>query len=288
MDMRLGGVVMLKRILVGVSGTPALEAKINYTLELARIHGAEVQLIDVVDVDRLGEIGPIPIGAGHFAERMIAKRIETSHEISDSAVRTFTNRCLAANIKAETLSHEGDPLAVVAGLWRYADIVVLGARGWFDHKVLDDPEEALGQVIATGVRPILAVPDEARQIKKVAIFYNGALEAAKAMKHYILFNPYPDVKEAELVCLGDSKTGERPDDLLDDARSFLALHGISAQSHVIPSEDVVESALEFVEENNIDLIVMGGSYHRVLLSKRFGRATLGILRRANVPVFLSH
>lgn len=279
---------MLKRILVGVSGTPALEAKISYTLDLARRHQAQVQLVDVVDVDRLGEIGPIPIGAGHFAKRMVAKRIETSHEISDSAVKVFTERCVANRVDVQSLSHEGDPLAVIAGLWRYSDICILGARGWFDHNVLDDPEEALGQVIATGVRPILAVPDHARSIKKVAIFYNGALEAAKAMKHFVLHGIYPDIKLVDLVCIGDSKTGEAPERLLDDAKEFLALHGIQSHLHILSGSDRVETALKFVSDNQIDLMVMGGSYHRVLLSKRFGRTTLGIVRQAEVPVFLSH
>lgn len=279
---------MLKRILVGVSGTPALDAKITYTLDLARRHQAQVQLVDVVDVDRMGEIGPIPIGAGHFAKRMIAKRISSSHDISNQAVRIFTEQCLAHDVEVETLSHEGDPLAVIAGLWRYSDICVLGARGWFDHDVLDDPEEALGQVIATGVRPILAVPDVARSIHKVAILYNGALEAAKAMKHYVQHNIYPDIKEVELVCIGSTKTGEPAEKLLADAQDFLSLHGIASQTHILSGSHPVDVALQFVQDHDIDLIVMGGSYHRVLLSKRFGRTTLGILRRADVSVFLSH
>lgn len=279
---------MLKRILVGVSGTPALEAKISYTLDLAKRHGAQVQLVDVVDVDRLGEIGPIPIGAGHFAKRMIAKRIESSHEISNSAVKIFTERCQSEGVSVETLSHEGDPLAVIAGLWRYADICILGARGWFDHNVLDDPEEALGQVIATGVRPILAVPDEARPIRKAAIFYNGALEAAKAMKHYVQHDIYPDIRHVDLVCVGNSKTGEPVGKLLDDAEEFLALHDVSSEAHILQSDDRVASALHFTKEHDIDLMVMGGSYHRVLLSKRFGHMTLSLLRQADVPIFLSH
>lgn len=279
---------MLKRILVGVSGTPALEAKITYTMDLARRHNAEIQLVDVVDVDRLGELGPIPIGAGHFAKRMVAQRIETSHEVSDTAVKTFTKTCVANDIRVETVSDEGDPLAVIAGLWRYADICVLGARGWFDHSVLDDPEQALGQVIATGVRPILAVPEVARPINKVAIFYNGSLEAAKAMKHYVLHNIYPDIKQVELVCIGNTKTGEPAEKLLTDAKEFLSLHGISSEMHILAGGNTVDAALSFVRANQIDLMVMGGSYHRVLLSKRFGRTTLGIIRQAEVPIFLSH
>lgn len=279
---------MLKRILVGVSGTPSIDAKIEFTLDLARRHNATVQLVDVVDVDRLGDIGPIPIGAGHYADRMVSHRVKESHEISDKAVHHFTTRCEAAGVPVETMRHEGDPLAVIAGLWRYSDICVLGARGWFDHGVLDDPEEALGKVIATGVRPILATPKTYRKIERVVIFYNGALEAAKAMKHYVLHGLYPDIKNVTLLCIGESKTGEDPAMLLSDAAGFLQSHGIEADKVALESEDKIESALTYVHENQFDLIVMGGSYHRVLLSKRFGRATISMIRRADIPVFLSH
>lgn len=279
---------VLKRILVGVSGTPSLDAKVDFTLDLAKRHDATVQLVDVVDVDRLGDIGPIPIGAGHFAGRMVAHRVKESHEISDKAVHHFTTRCEAAGVAVETMRHEGDPLAVIAGLWRYSDICVLGARGWFDHGVLDDPEEALGKVIATGVRPILAVSDTYRKIERVVILYNGALEAAKAMKHYVLHGLYPEIKKVTLLCMGHSKTGEEPAILLSDAARYLDAHGIEAEKVTLPSDTIIDSVIEYVHDKKFDLIVMGGSYHRVLLSKRFGRTTISIIRRANIPVFLSH
>ena len=89
---------MLKRILVGVTGTPALEAKVTYTVDLAWRHGAAVELVDIVDVDRLSEVGSVPIGAGHFYDRMVKRRVQESHEASDKSVALFRQRCEGAKV----------------------------------------------------------------------------------------------------------------------------------------------------------------------------------------------
>ena len=61
---------MIKRLLVGVAGTPALQAKISCAVDLARHHGAEINILSVVDVDRLslsrpGADGRRKVCAGH-------------------------------------------------------------------------------------------------------------------------------------------------------------------------------------------------------------------------------
>ncbi len=279
---------MIKRILVGVSGTPALEAKINYVIDIAWRHKASVELIDVVDVDRLSEVGPVPLGGGHFYERMVKRRVRESHEQSDKAVALFRERCEGAQIDVTVLSREGDPIVLLAALWRYVDLCVLDARGWFDHSVLPDPESALGQLVASGVRPILAVPEETTEgVSRVMMAYNGSLEAAKAMKQFCQLAPYPET-EVHVVLTGQSKSEENPQDLLDDAKRYVEAHGHRCLSLHLEGEDRAGSILDYATQNGIDMIVMGGSMHRVLLSKRFGRMTLDLLKRSKIPLFISH
>lgn len=279
---------MIKRILVGVSGTPALEAKINYTIDLAWRHKASVDLIDIVDVDRLGQVGPVPIGGGHFYERMVKRRVAESHEISDKAVTMFKERCEGAEIDVNVIHREGDPIVLLAALWRYVDLCVLDARGWFDHKVLPDPETAMGQLVASGVRPILAIPEETTEgVARVVIAYNGALESAKAMKQFLQLGPYPEA-EVQIVLTGDPKSEENAGDLLEDAQRYVEAHGYRCTTEHLEGHDRAASILDHCTANGVDMIVMGGSFHRVLLSKRFGRMTLALLKEAKIPLFISH
>ena len=64
---------MIRRILVGVAGTPATEAKIAYTVELAARHDASISAMSVVDVVRLAKVGPVPLGGAHCAKARITR-----------------------------------------------------------------------------------------------------------------------------------------------------------------------------------------------------------------------
>ncbi|MCB1883143.1 MAG: universal stress protein [Geminicoccaceae bacterium] len=279
---------MLKRILVGVTGTPALEAKVTYTVDLAWRHGAAVELVDIVDVDRLSEVGSVPIGAGHFYDRMVKRRVQESHEASDKSVALFRQRCEGAKVDVTVIRREGDPITLLASLWRYADLLVIDARGWFDHGVLPDPEGALGQLVVNGVRPILAVPEETTEgVSRVVVAYNGTMEAAKAMKQFAQLALYPEA-EVEIVLAGNAKTEEDPQDLLDDAMLYLKAHGYRCTTRRLDGGDRAGVLLDHCKAGGVDLIVMGGSMHRILLSKRFGRMTMDMLRRSQIPLFISH
>ena len=98
---------MLKRILVGVTGSSAFEAEMRLTLDLAGRHGAELSLLSVVDAGRLGATGPVPIGAGSYAERLRHSRIQQSHEAARTTLKQFESAAAAAGIPAQVLDRRG-------------------------------------------------------------------------------------------------------------------------------------------------------------------------------------
>ncbi len=277
---------MIKRLLVGVAGTPALKAKIDYTLDLARRHSAEVGLLSVVDRDRLAAVGPVPIGAGKYAEDLRQGRIARSHEMDETALARFEAAAAEAQVPLTTLRSEGDPLEIIAAAWRYHDLCVLGLRGWFDHDVLPDPENVLQQLISRSVRPILAVPETSRPVKKVLIAYNGSLESAKTMKQLVQLAPWPNAT-LHLVCVGKSKSGEEVQTLLEEATTYCRLHGYETSSTTREGQ-ASDALLQEAEASGADLIAMGSSHRKLLLSRRFGRNALALIKTADLPLFLSH
>ena len=70
---------MIRRILVGVAGTPATEAKIACTVELAARHGATISALCVIDVAPLAKVGPVPLGVAHYARQMRDGRVAGIH-----------------------------------------------------------------------------------------------------------------------------------------------------------------------------------------------------------------
>lgn len=277
---------MIKRLLVGVAGTPAMPAKIRHTIDLAKLHGAEISVLSVVDVDRLSYLGPVPLGAGKYAQDMRKGRIARSHSLDENAIATFEAACEEAGVPVRVVRQESDPLEAVTSDWRYHDLCVLGARGWFDHGVVEDPQDALLKLIAGGVRPVLAVTDEIRPMRKALIAYNGSLESAKTMKQFLQMALWPDM-EIHIVCVGKPKGGEDAKTLLEQAAAYCRLYGYEPALDHIEGEarDVLLSTAKTTEA---DVIVMGSSYRKMLMLKRFGKNALGLIKSSEVPLFLSH
>jgi nucleotide-binding universal stress UspA family protein len=269
-----------------VAGTPALQAKIEHTVDLARRHEAEISILSVVDVDRLSLVGPVPMGAGKYALDMRKARIKRSHKLDEDAIAKFEAACAAAEVPVRVIRHEGDPLDVLAAEWRYQDLCVLGARGWFDYDVVPDPQDSLLKLIASGVRPLLAVTGHLRSIRKVLVAYNGSLGSAKTMKQFMQMSLWPDM-EVHIACVGKPKTKDEPRALLDQAAAYCRLYGYDPiLSHL---EGGIRGALlDYAAEMEADVIVLGSSYRKVLLRHRFGKNALGLIKTSEIPLFLSH
>lgn len=277
---------MIKRLLVGVAGTPALESKIAAGIGLARTHGAEISALSVVDVDRLSALGPVPLGAAKYAQDLRNQRIARSHKLDELAVGKLETACSEASVTLNVIRKEGDPLDVLAAAWRYHDLCVLGVRGWFDYGVVPDAQNALLKLIAKGVRPILAVTDEARPVRKALIAYNGSPESAKAMKQFAQMALWPAI-DVHIVCVGAAKSEETPETVLEEAANYCRLYGLNPSVAQMDG-DVGDALLRAAVRVGADVIVMGSSYRKILMRQRFGKNALRLIKTSGIPLFLSH
>jgi nucleotide-binding universal stress UspA family protein len=76
----------------------------------------------------------------------------------------------------------------------------------------------------------------------------------------------------------------------DEAREYLALHGLSCQERVIDagSRAIGEVLLEAASQGGADLLVLGGYGHKSLLQMFFGGVTRHVVANAELPLFLVH
>ena len=275
---------MIKRILVGVAGTAATPCKIEYALDLAQRHGAKLNILSVVDVDRLARVGMVPIGAGEMAEMMRQERIKQSHDNAMAAIDTFMARASEHDVPFTKLYAEGDPLEILAEHWQFNDLCLLGLRGWFDHVVVSDPENVLLRLAMRGVRPILAVGEHYRPVHKALITFRGTKSSAQAMKRFVQMRLWPDVA-LHILCIEPS--GARAEQLLDRAADYCSAHGytVTTQHEIGDPEAVI---LDVARQHDCDIIVMGVSYRQDLLHTVFSRVTLGVLKASDLPIYMTH
>lgn len=274
----------MKRILIGLSGSPAGMAKVQTGIELAQRFDAAITLLSIFDVDRLSRVGAIPIGGSHYAMQMREERLTRSKANAEAIMTEAVAAIEAAGIRLSVEMQHGNPLDHLSMAWRYHDLCLLGVRGWFDHGVVAEPDAALTQLVSRGVRPILAVTETYRPVERALVAYNGTLTAAKAMKRFAQMNLWPGV---DLHLAVFDKAEEDAEQLVADATDYLKTYGFAVKGNCYraPAKDGILTTAKSVEA---DLIVMGTAAYQSLRRQLFGDVTGYVVKNAECPIFLSY
>jgi nucleotide-binding universal stress UspA family protein len=278
---------MLKRILIALAGTPYTETAIRMAVELAQRHNASLTGVTVVDINRLRNVGPVPVGGGEEARQLREKRLELTRERVEEALERFDTACRAAQVEHQVLHEERqEPYDYMVSQARYHDLVVMGLRGLFDYGVTDhDPDPSLNLIhlIQGGVRPILAVTPKYRPPKRVWIAYSGSMASATAMRQFVQFH-WDSKLEIGLAMFGDDpQRGKR---LLHHAAKYCRAHGLSPETMYF-AEPPKKRLLAEAAAWQADLIVMGNCGKSVLMSRLLGDTMLNTARNTEIPLFLS-
>jgi len=275
---------MIKRILVGLAGTPYSPAAIRTAVELALRHGAELPGVTVVDLNRLASVGPVPAGAGHYASRLREHHFTVTGERLQKAVGEFECACRDAGIAHSVRKEIGDAFGTLVAASRYHDLTVFGVRGIFESDLgPDDPGKTLAKILEAGLRPIVAVGREVRPIRRVLVAYSGSLESSKAMRSFVQLRPWePEV--LRIVTFQESKEKGRA--LLEGAADFCRSHGLGVETEAVAGSPK-DHLLSYATGWNVDLIVLGNSAKSLLRRRLFGETALEAMRSAELPLFLS-
>ena len=278
---------MLKRILLGLGDKEHSESKIQHAIDLAQRHDARITAVTILDADRLNYVGPVPMGGGAAAEELREHRHEVAGQKIAEVAEFFASSCRDANVNFALHQTEGDPFTILTQESKFQDLMLFGLTGVFDYGLVTDQDEKpidlLIRFIQAGVRPILAVGNTFRPLKRVLIAYSGSVESARTVKQFIRMQPQPD---AAIRVVTFSTNDEQGKARLEEVESYCQDYGINVETKFIhgnPKGHILEEADDF----NADVIVMGNSAKSLLSRKIFGETALYCLKQADRPVFLN-
>ena len=274
---------MIKRILVGLGVTPYTAVATRRAIELAQRHGAELTGVTMMNIQRLLDIGPIPTGswsnAQKFRQDSLVFNVKRAREVLDR----FEHACVEAGVSCRVEAEIGNPFDLVISRARYHDLVVFGLRSLFDYGLVNEPHDVLVRLISHGVRPIFATAPKYHPIQRVLIAYSGSMEAAKAMKHFVQFNPWPDAS-LQIICF--EKKRDEAMHLLEAAADYCRAHGFDPEVEYVPGSARAH-LLSCAREHQADLIVMGNSSRTLWFHHLLGDTMLHAIQHADQPLFLS-
>lgn len=274
---------MIKRILVGLAGTPYTPMAIRRALTLAQAHDAEVTGVTILDRGRVRCEG-IGLLKAPNRESVRAERMEIARSQIQQSVSDLETACRNASIRCRVVEETGDAFTALVDQARYHDVMVFGLRSVFEYDFLaGDPESLLIRLVGAGVRPLIAVSEDYRSISRVLIAYSGSMESAKAMKRFVHMGLCPS---AELKIMTFHPSYEEARTLLVSAEEYCREHGFRVCHESNPG-DPRALLLAAATLWSADMIVMGSSARSVLIRNVLGDTIQKTLRNTTIPLFLA-
>ncbi len=288
---------MLKRLVVGLDGSPFAETAAEYALHLAKACDGEVEAVFVPDVplaapplppaDLLGT--PLDLPAVPLAELQAEEQ-----KRGDEVLAAFARRAAAASVPAAVLRGSGLPGHALVERARSADLVCLGKLGRA-HEGEAAEGQAVGSTVrlvgAQAVRPVLVAPRAFRPIKRILVAYDGSNHACRALRAAIELvqartGPEPPIYSVASVVDGDAGAAQA---LAAAAVTYLKAHGV-VEPAVLPREGrpAERVILDVAEEIGADLIVAGAFGEHRFRELFLGSTVLELLRTTRLPVLIHH
>ncbi len=273
---------MIKRILVGFGDVGVARAVAQQAIRFAQHYDAELTGITLLDVDRLHRTGSVPIGGGAAAAELRDHRLQATRDAIGHAVAEFEEVCQAAGVRFDVRCEQGEPFECMISCSRYYDLIVCGLKHLFEHGVVNEPPRELVRLVEGGVRPLVAIAEEQRDVKRVLVCYSGSIGSAKTMKRFAQLNLWPDAL-VRIVTFGQAHGDPRQ--LLSDASRYFVAHGYRPEMEEVDNPPK-KHLLPYAADWKADAIVLGNSARNLLTRRIFGETALHVIQNTDRLLFL--
>ena len=265
--------------LVDLEGKPGEESLLRFALALARQHEAHLTGVKVIAYDATLLAIPEPLQLLADEERVALARRDW-----------WEASCREHGVQGTWEVHRGFHRAVIARRASFADLV-LGRLAGRNPLGFDVPDLLERPLFADAV-PVLLVPRDwvgEGGVRRIAIGWNGSVEAARAVK---AATPLFARADEVIVLDGSPGTGEpaqpaHPVPL--SLAAWLQHHGIAARWQPLGQARDAGSALhEQAGAAGADLLVMGAWGHARAGEWLLGGVTRHMLGNSRLPLLLAH
>ncbi|MCB1760378.1 MAG: universal stress protein [Gammaproteobacteria bacterium] len=274
----------LKNLLIAYSGSESSDAALEFALFIRAKYDAHLT----------------GLLAHHFSpiNSNVASWIpeEVQHDIKDAqlqAMKDIQARFLRrvaedpARDKIHWIVKSGDGDATVARYARFFDQTIVGR---FDAVHGEgQPELHPDSIAMVSGRPVLLVPrdfDVATFNEHAVVAWDGRRASARALADSIEILKTKDLVSVVTVEDGDTEVALPEVDIV----TALQRHGIKTERVKLKrkGKSVGKRLLDFLEETNAKLLVMGAYEHSKFRQSIVGGVTSKVLKKAKVPIIISH
>lgn len=276
---------MIKSLLVAVDSSTHARSALDQAVGLAKLYEARVTGLYVLDVRYL-EIPPWLDYS--YTNEPLPPRVppvevmERFRVKSERILGDLKKTVEAAGLAVETRTEEGVPSQVISDIGASHDLIVMGKRGEHAKWGRDLLGSTAEQVTRRSATPVLLVEAASRPLGKVLVLFDGSHPANRALK---LVADLVAKASLELTVLTVDDDLDRAKDTQAEALAYLDPLGLAVTYSVLPGR-AAKAAAARIEEDPVDLVVLGMRGHFVLQNLILGSTAEQLMRSVTLPVLL--
>lgn len=257
-------------------------------MKIAQAFSAKLHALHVVEsrdvggsifADISGAVGIIPY------QNLYSQLNELFHERGKAILAVIEKQAAESGIPVETLLKTGDLAETVREVEGDIDLVVIGRNG--EHLKLKDDflGHSVEKVIRISIKPCLVTADRPARFEKAVIAYDGSENSRRALDTGLKFVKRMKMA-ATVISVDDGHTEERQK-ALDHAAQIARDAEVEVGTKLLKGNPE-EQIIDFVHDQDADLIIMGAYGHSRIREFIIGSVTSSVLFRSTVPVLLGH
>jgi len=277
---------VIKNILATVDGSAYSNAVVEQSLYLAKRYNAFLRFLTILDV-RISEWA-VSIGADGFMPTIPISTYqkETQKLLEEKAgevLKKCAQRAEHEQVKFSTVKVAGSPVEVICDQARMADLIIMGRRGEYARWSRGLMGATLDGTVREAHKPILVLPQEHRDIKKLLLAYDCNPQANHALQFAA---DLADRLESSVVVLAVNDDQALAGRAIQEALEYLRPYDLDVDSQ-ISGGGAGEAILSACEQLGTDLAVMGAHGHTRLREALLGSTTEEVLRKIEIPLLLA-
>lgn len=284
---------MVQKILVPVDGSENSVQAFDQAVKIAKKNGSSLGALFVVDLRKTS----LPVYYAGAAYEMAVEHIyipvdqglrdffgkvkEDLHAFGERILKELGKKAQNAGVSFTPLLKEGFPSEIIMEEAHGYGLVVMGQHG--EHRSYSRrlAGSTLEELVHHSPRPVLVVPGEPTEVRKVLFLYDGSRAAERAVQFWV--NGLSTVsKEMTILSVCEEDEGCLPGEM-----AFLKEHGVSTE--VVERKGAVMKVVEdVVSEKQPDLILAGATGHSGLKEMILGSTTQHLVRNTTIPLLVVH
>jgi nucleotide-binding universal stress UspA family protein len=203
---------------------------------------------------------------------------------AETVLKAFRERCEAAGLHPETIKAVGVIDETIIEEGKKTDWIMLAQRGENFHLakggILGSTAEL---VVRNSGKPVMVTPKTYQNIESMALAYDGSPPAHNALKLAVNLSEKA-AWPLTIICITDNQAVA--DRLHEKIEATLEPFQIDCETIVIRGKESRE-LIKFIEEDSVELLVMGAYGHNRLRQLLVGSTTSDVIRRTKIPVLLT-